>query len=118
MIVRSLACGIAVRRMGAAPHRPRVRPVTKPDLSEPADQGDRPVPGRRADQMREISEAANWLPVTRPTTKVLSPSPRCTCSGSTGSARPMIRKVTKTTPMIGNSATIERLRGVVEQPRV
>ena len=31
------ACGLPVRRMGASPYRLRDRPITSPDLSEPAD---------------------------------------------------------------------------------
>src|SRR5215207_10310668 len=60
------------------------------------------------DQTRETSEAANWLPVTRPTTKVPRPSPWWTWSGSTGKARPMTRKPIRTTAMIGSSAAATR----------
>src|SRR4051794_13723981 len=52
---------------------------------------------------RETSEAANWLPATSPTTKVPRPRPWWTWSGSTGKARPMTRKPTRTTAMIGSS---------------
>src|SRR5436190_3886322 len=53
--------------------------------------------------MRVSSAAANWLPVTRPTKKVPSPSVWWTCNGRTGKAMPVTRKPTKTTPRMGTS---------------
>jgi len=61
------------------------------------------VSAKRPANTREMTEAANWLPVMRPTTKVLSPRPWCTCSGRTGSAIPMTRNAIRTTVMTGSN---------------
>ena len=58
----------------------------------------------RPAQKRDTSDAANWLPATRPTTNVLMPNPSWTCTGSTGIATPMTRYPTKTTVRIDSTA--------------
>ena len=47
---------------------------------------------------------------------VLSPSPWCTWSGSTGIAIPITRKAMKTAPMIGSSALIPILGCALNGP--
>ena len=56
---------------------------------------------------RVTSWAANWLPATRPTTKMPRPRSWWTCRGNTGIAMPTIRKPIKTAPMMGSKAATE-----------
>ena len=55
---------------------------------------------------REI-ECQEWPPATTPTTSGPNLRTLCTCSGSTGSAMPMMMKDRKTTAMTGTAGVIE-----------
>src|SRR6266404_1612193 len=79
--------------------RPRATAYLAPRLSE-----------RRPAQRREINAAANWPPATTPTMRGPNPSTSCTCSGSTGSAMPMIMNDRKTTAMTGNADITDEAR--------